>query len=155
MNQPTQFPPQLARDYHEQRWRQLNNLIIAHSEGALNYLLAVNGGAVAGMLAFIGAVSELRHSSTALWALVLFVVELVLAGLTRAYTLEVMKALQTGWNSDFRSYASQQITWDELLRRDEARVRRGERWGPVLGYGSFVMFFVGLGVTSWVIWHLS
>ncbi|WP_444633198.1 hypothetical protein [Cupriavidus oxalaticus] len=154
MNSPSPFPPRFAVDYNDQRWRQLNALIISHSEGALNYLLAVNGGALAGMLAFIGAVAEIRQSSAALAALTIFTTGLVLAGVCRANALETMKALQAGWMSDFRSYLSQQITWDELVRRDEERVKVKERWGPILGYGSFVMFILGLGLATHALLHL-
>lgn len=106
------------------------------------------------MLAFIGAVSELRHEPSALWALAVFVLGLVMAGVTRAYSLTCMKVFQEEWMADFRSYAEKQITWDELIRRDNDRVKKWESWGPWLGYSSAALFLVGLSIATWAIWHI-
>ncbi|MEN7529286.1 hypothetical protein [Cupriavidus sp. DL-D2] len=154
MNSPQHFPPPGAQSYYEGRWRQLNDLVIAHSEGALNALLAVNGGAVAGMLAFIGAVSEIRQMRLSLWTLGIFVLGLLVACAARAHALECMKALQVGWIRDYQSYASGQITWQELNERDGERVKRWERLGPILGYGCVLIFLIGLACATKVLWAL-
>ncbi|MHA6884329.1 hypothetical protein [Ralstonia pseudosolanacearum] len=146
--------PQPAIDYYLQRWTQLNGLVISHSEGALTYLLTVNGGALAGVLAFVGAVQQVRQAPGALWALLLFAVGLVLAGLTRTYSLETMKALQRGWVADFEQYRSGKITWDVFIEQDSNRVRRWDRLGPWLGWSSFLCFLVGLAVASVLLFSL-
>jgi hypothetical protein len=153
-------PPQITPavfEYYLQRWTQLNGLIISHSEGAINYLLTVNGGALAGMLAFVGSVSQVRNSKCTLWALGLFALGLVLSGVVRAHALETMKIFQAGWSTDFGEYRRGSITWEEWNRRDQARVNR---WrykyvGPLIGYASFVCFLIGLAIAAYLLLHLT
>ncbi|MGN5354317.1 hypothetical protein ACQ4P5_20145 [Ralstonia sp. L16] len=149
-----QVPP-AAIEYHVQRWTQLNGLVISHSEGALTYLLTVNGGALAGMLAFVGSVVQVRQAPGSTWALSLFAIGLILSGLARAYSLETMKALQKGWVADFTQYRTGHITWDEVNRRDNARVNRWPLLGPGLGYGSFICFLLGLAIAAHLLFTLK
>lgn len=148
------IPPE-AWAYNAQRWQQLNGLVITHTEGALTALLTVNGGALAGTLAFIGAVPNFRNSCLAMIGLTLFAIGLVLAGATRAYTLETMKSLQKNWVSDFQSYIAEQLTWSQLLGNDNARVKHQEWRGPLLGYSSFGAFLLGLVFAGIAIFQLQ
>lgn len=138
-------PPPWQHAYYEDRWNQLNNLVISHSEGALTYLLTVNGGAVAGMLAFIGAVTEVRNAPSAIWALSFFVGGLVLSGFARAYALHYMEWLMKAWRTDYGTYLSGHISWQELNTRDSSRANRWEWPATALGYASFLAFLIGLG----------
>ncbi|WP_321897339.1 hypothetical protein [Burkholderia cepacia] len=146
--------PPAAVDYYLQRWAQLNGLVISHSEGALTYLMTVNGGALAGLLAFVGSVQQVRQAPGALWGLLLFTMGLVLAGCARAHSLEAMKALLRGWTADFERYRATQISWDDLIARDKSRHGKWDKIGPALGYGSFGCFIAGLIVASFVLFHL-
>jgi hypothetical protein len=154
--QPSPPPqlPQSAFDFYVQRWMQLNGLVISHSEGALTYLVTVNGGALAALLAFVASAQQVRQAPGALWGLLLFTTGLVLAGFARAHTLEAMKALLRGWSADFESYRAGQIAWDELIIRDKNRHRQWERLGPLLGWGSFGCFLAGLVVASFLLFNL-
>lgn len=140
----SQTPLTSAQRYYDERWSQLNGILIAQSEGAHSYLLTVNGGALAGMLAFVGAVAEVRHSSAAVAAIAFFAIGLVNAGFTRAYTLHFIGYLLSQWRDDYASFLRGSIPWNELLRRDDARVHKYERWGYFIGYGSFGAFLIGL-----------
>lgn len=154
MTQNGPLIPQQTIDYYLQRWTQLNGLVISHSEGALTYLLTVNGGALAGVLAFVGAVQQIRQAPGALWALLCFAVGLVLAGVARAHSLEAMKALQRGLVADFMQYRAGKITWDRFIERDDNRVKTWNLLGPWLGWGSFVCFLVGLVIASVLLFNL-
>jgi len=47
-----------SREHRDQkRFRQLNDLVIGHAEGSLQYLLAVKGGGCIAMLGLVGAAS--------------------------------------------------------------------------------------------------
>ncbi len=141
--------------YYDERWTQLNNMVIANSEGALTYLLIVNGGALAGLLAFVGAVNEVRTASSTVCGLALFGLGLVLAGVARAANLHYFEWLKESWRADFwTSYYTGQITWDELIRRDNMRVKR-EWILKALGYSSFSCFLVGLVISSRLLLSLT
>lgn len=145
---PFPVPTQAQAAYYEQRWKQLNDLVIAHSEGALTYLLTVNGGAVAGMLAFIGAVTTIRQSTWALAALTIFALGLLLAGLSRVESLLHVRALQNKWKEDYQLFLTRQISWNQLIVQDDGRVK-GRGWlAEVLGWASFACFVAGLIVTT-------
>lgn len=129
--------------HHERRFLQLNGLLIGHSEGSLQYLLAVNGGGAVAMLGLVGAVEKWRVQNWPYWVLTVFVLGLILAGLTRAVILIHSNYLVSGWIADSNAYFRNQLEWKDLQGRDNRRVNR-VRWLPwTLGLISMACFIGG------------
>lgn len=140
------------RDQHNQRrFDQLNGLLTASSGAAWNYLLAVNGGAAAGILAFIGAKKELASQSWPYTVLAVFVVGLLLVGIAHAVMVQKIQALITNWNANIVRYWNNEIGWKFHLEQDEAAVKR-LAWLPwTLGWISLGLFVLGvvLAAQNW------
>jgi len=141
--------------YQEERFWQLNSLNIQHSQVTWQYLMTVNGGGAVAMLAFIGAVGDIRTSVWPYWALAFFMVGLVFVGFAMAHIVHKVQNLQDSWKQDVISYYGRKITWAELLRRDQERVDSWS-WLPwCLGWGSFLIFVFGIIFTAWKLAYLT
>jgi hypothetical protein len=129
--------------HHERRFLQLNGLLIGHSEGSLQYLLAVNGGGAVAMLGLVGAVEKWRIQNWPYWVLAVFVLGLTLSGLARAVILIHSQQLVSGWIADSNAYFQNQLEWRDLEGRDSKRVKHF-RWLPwTLGLISMLCFIGG------------
>lgn len=137
--------------HNQRRFDQLNGLLTASSGAVWNYLLAVNGGAAAGMLAFIGAKKELASQSWPYIVLAVFVVGLVLVGVAHAVMVHKVQALITNWNNNIVRYWNNEIGWMYHLEQDQAVVKR-LAWLPwALGWASLGLFVLGvvLAAQNW------
>ena len=156
--------PQVSSDFHSRapvavkearqayahdRFNQLNGLLNSYSSAAWNYLMTVNGGAAAGVLAFIGAKDDLAALSWPYVALGMFSMGLLLVGFALAFMTHKAQNLTLNWIGLTGQYWVDGIEWREVVRRDEEGVD-GVRWLPwVLGWGSLLLFIAGIGLCAW------
>jgi hypothetical protein len=125
------------------RFRQLNDLLVGHAEGSLQYLLAVNGGGCIAMLGLVGAVEKWRLQNWPYWVLATFVIGLIFAGIGRAALLIHVQHLLSGWLKDTAAYYADTLDYHVLYSNDNGRVKR-LRWLPwTIGAGSLLCFIGG------------
>ena len=141
--------------YHEQRFWQLNSLIIQNSQATWQYLMTVNGGGAVALLAYIGAVPSIRSSAWPYVVLASFMTGLIIVGLTYAFNAHKFQNLQDGWNKDVDLYYKKQITWAKLLADDNVRTKNFS-WLPwVLGWAAFLLFLFGVAYSTYKIVNLQ
>ena len=139
--------PQALRERREhrdeKRFRQLNDLLIGHAEGSLQFLLAVNGGGCIAMLGLVGAVEKWRLQNWPYWVLATFVIGLIFAGIGRAVLLVHVQYLLSGWLKDTAAYYADKLDYHFLDLNDAGRVKK-LRWLPwVIGAASLLCFIGG------------
>lgn len=127
--------------HHNSRFDQLVTLTSGAHEGVWQYLLAVNGGAVAGMIGFIGAVQEYRSAVWSYVALLIFVLGLVLVGVGRAHSIHRTNTVFMGWNSLMEKYYSGELSWSEALQKDVENTDKQASIPWLLGWASFAFSF--------------
>lgn len=140
-------PAELA--LYKERFEHLRGVAMVAEEGAWQYLLAVNGGGAAAMLAFIGAVPGYRSVGHSYAVLALFMAGLLLVGLARANAnLRLSRAIK-GWNADMSMRIKGDMEFREMLRRDAARTGTNVlAWS--CGFLSLGLFVAGVGLTVWL-----
>lgn len=150
LNRDTPEPlNQLRAKFIDDRYQQLNGLLNSTTSAVWTYLLTVNGGAAAGILAFIGAKQDLAKAWWPYLVLISFTVGLVLVGLAHAFRVHKAQQLADGWVADTGDYWRNVKPWSEVVRRDDQRV---ESWAPlpwVLGWLSLICFVLGVAVSAW------
>ena len=129
------------------RFRQLNDLLIGHAEGSLQYLLAVNGGGCIAMLGLVGAVEKWRLQNWPYWVLAAFVIGLILAGIGRAVLLVHVQYLLSGWLKDTAAYYADRLEYYVLDSNDADRVIRLS-WLPWTIGAASVFCFIGGAITA-------
>lgn len=135
---------QLRMKHVDDRFQQLNGLLNSTTSAAWSYLLTVNGGAAAGLLAFIGADEKVASRSWPYLSLGLFILGLVLVGVAHAFMAHRVQGLVDQWITGSDAYFMNQITWAHLTAKDAQAVSRLS-WVPwVLGWGSLGLFLAGL-----------
>jgi hypothetical protein len=142
-NQPDN--PELKKfkhDYIDRRWSQLYGLEKEFAERALKYLLLTNSGGAVTVLSFMGASKEVRYSFWPSFALVLFVIGVILVGFYNAKQYYHMAKLFNLWKKDAKNYFSGKITWEVLIAEDEKR-SLPSIWAYILAWSSFVAFIFG------------
>ena len=130
--------------HNQRRFNQLNDMVVSHAEGAWQFLLAVNGGGAAAMLAFIGAVAPLQKRWWPYLVLLAFVVGLVLVGIGRAYLFQRMNHLLKLWNTSMGRFYANEIEWLQVVRDDDAASNRRGWVAITIGWSAFAAFLVGL-----------
>ena len=136
---------QLRRKYNDDRFQQLNGLLGSATSSVWTYLLTVNGGAAAGLLAFIGARSDLAKLEWPYYILFIFVTGIISVGLAHAFIVHKLQALVDNWVKISGSYWRDEIAWIDVIQLDDALVKR-HKWVPwALGWMSLLMFLIGVG----------
>lgn len=136
--------------FNDQRFQQLNNLLIGHSEGSIQYLLAVNGGGCVAMLGLVGAVEKWRMQNWPYWVLAIFVLGLVLAGLGRTVLLIHTQHLLSGWIKDTKAHFEDSLDWGNVVAADKRRVQRMKPIPWVIGLLSFACFIGGTSAAGYL-----
>lgn len=131
------------RGHIDQRWGQLYELEKEWGKEAIKYLMLVNAGGAVATLSFIGTSDAVRAAVTPKIALLLFFLGLLCSGWMIAYTYETMSRLFRRWQKDVEAHDRKEISYDELLRRDDERVPSGVV-DRVLGYTALGSFAFGL-----------
>lgn len=140
---------QIRNKYHDERFHQLNGLVTSSSGAALSYLLAVNGGAAAGTLAFIGAKADIASQNWPYVVLSLFVVGLLCVGFAHAFIVHKVQALLDSWVLYMGYYWENRVGWSYLLGRDQDIVKKWRYVPWVLGWLSLFLFLAGIIVSAW------
>ncbi len=135
---------QLRRKYNDDRFQQLNGLLGSATSNTWTYLLTVNGGSAAGLLAFIGSKPELAKLAWPYWTLILFVMGISFVGLAHAVITHKIQALIDNWIELTGKYWCSEIGWSDLLKADSDIVKKHKRVPWVLGWLSLLTFLVGV-----------
>ncbi|WP_439587679.1 hypothetical protein [Hydrogenophaga sp.] len=128
----------------DDRFDQLNTLLNTVTGSVWSYLLAVNGGAAAGMLAFIGAKPDLAVKPWPYVVLGVFVLGLILVGVAHAFLAHKVQRLTDSWVEGTDLYYQNKMKWSALIDRDVALVARWKRVPWVLGWGALLAFVAGV-----------
>ena len=102
------------------RWGQLYELEKEWGEKALKYLFLTNSGGAIATLSFLGAAEEITGVGTKV-ALFLFVLGLVLAGISIATTFHHMSGLLKQYKEGVEDLYGDKITWVALAEADKKR----------------------------------
>lgn len=144
----SQTPPELRKeriDHINMRWEQLYELEKETGQTALHYLFLTNAGGAAATLAFIGSIGKNNIGIEVKIALGLFVLGLILSGISRAKQFHHMSGLFKHWKSLVSLYFSDKKTWDEIDVEDDAKAV-DDFWDYTIPYASFVCFIGGAAV---------
>lgn len=135
--------------YNDDRFQQLNSLLMANVTSTWTYLLTVNGGAAAGILAFIGAKNDLALMRWPFVVLAFFVVGAILVGFAHAFMVHKAQMLVSSWVASVGEYYRDELDWGEVIRRDNLLVGRFEKLPWALGWLSLVCFIGGVVLAAW------
>lgn len=140
---------ELRAKYNDDRFQQLNELLMINVTSTWTYLLTVNGGAAAGILAFIGAKSELAAMRWPYAVLFAFVLGVVLVGFAHAFMVHKAQLLVNNWVASVGEYYRNEIEWREVVRRDNLRVGWFKQLPWILGWLSLTSFVGGVVLAAW------
>jgi len=137
---------QIRRQYTNDRFQQLNSLLGSATSSTWTYLLTVNGGAAAGLLAFIGSKPEIAKMQWPYWVLLIFMSGLVLVGFAHAFIVHKVQALVDGWIANSDRYWRNEVIWSYVIEEDQKLVRKWASIPWLLGWASLLAF---LGGVAW------
>ena len=130
-------------NFISERWEQLHEFYLKHSDETIKYLLYVNAGGAAISIGFMGASESIRSLICLRISLCFFAFGLICVGILRAILLHKIKYLFDNWRKDSEKYWNSQIGYSELTQKDDKRSESD--WGAfVVGYISGGSFIVGL-----------
>ena len=135
-------------DQVNRRWGQLYELEKEWGERVYKYLLLTNSGGAVAMLSFLGT-GKANHALAAQWALVAFVMGVIITGCALARIYHRMEGLLSMYKRDARRFLADQIDHSELLRGDEDRSEKDSVMAYILPYASFFLFIGGCVVAAY------
>ena len=134
----------LRQKYNYDRFQQLNGLLGQASSSTWTYLLTVNGGGAAALLALIGSESDAARYSWPYWILMFFVLGLVCVGFAHAFIVHKLDALSKHWVEATGKYWHGKVGWAIVIESDDSLVKKNQ-WVPwVLGWLSLFFFLTGV-----------
>lgn len=113
-------------NYVNERWHQLNGLLLDSIRVAVNYLFIVNGGGCVAVLAFLGNEKADNNKTLLLTVLALFFIGLVLVGILNVVRYRYFNKLVTNWIEHSNKFIDGKITYEELTEKDDALVDEGD-----------------------------
>lgn len=125
------------------RWGQLYQLEKEWGERAFKYLFLTNSGGAIATLSFVGAQRDYSAMGMKI-ALFLFVLGIVLAGVSTAKTFHHMSDLLKKYKSGVNDFYNDKISWSALLDADKQRAVP-DQFDYVIPYSSFLCFVAGSG----------
>jgi hypothetical protein len=135
-----------AFEYIEKRWRQLGDLEKDGATEALKFLFLVNSGALAGTLAFTGAVHRSAVPLNLVIALSAFFLGLVAVGIVHAGRYFRYRWLYKSFQADARAFFGDGLSWQGMLDNDQRRsYGKAWAWLNALCLISFLAFITGAG----------
>jgi hypothetical protein len=135
----------LRRKYNDDRFQQLNGLLGSSTSSVWTYLLTVNGGGAAGLLAFIGTQPALAKLGWPYCILFIFAAGIVFVGFAHAFIVHKLQALIDNWVRTSGKYWRNEVRWGVVLKADDALVNK-YKWLPwALGWLSLLTFLIGVG----------
>jgi len=129
-------------DYVNVRWDQLYHLEKESGERALHYLIMTNAGGAIATLSFLGASDAALSLSAAKIALLLFIIGVLLVGVSTAKSFHYMSNLFESYIKGVNDYFSDKKSWDELYNEDVER-SINDIWSYIFPYASFSCFIFG------------
>jgi len=148
-SQTSQHLYEIRARHNNERFQQLNGTLNTAVQGTWGYLLAVNGGGAAGILAFIGARSDLAKMVWPYIVLSVFVAGLIFVGLAHAFMVHKLQALIDNWTKNMDLYWKDEIGWSTLDRIDDDLVNHWAVVPWILGWGSLGFFLVGVCIAAY------
>lgn len=130
-------------EYINKRWEQLYTVQDDWGSEAIKYLLFVNSGAAAAILAFLGAIAKARDVVWPKASLAFFAVGIVLIGLLHAFRHYRVTQLFKKWRESANEYYTDQKEWDQVVAEDVERSRKLD-WSLPMAYLSFACFIIGI-----------
>lgn len=124
------------------RWRQLYELEKEWSEKALKFLFLTNSGGSIATLSFLGAYDKALNLMGTRIALFLFVLGIILAGVSIARTYHHMSKLLEQYKLSVEHFFNDKLSWSRLVDEDKKRAKLS-RWNYMIPYGSFACFVGG------------
>ena len=146
LDQPTK---ELLNANINRRWGQLYELEKEWSEKALKYLILTNSGGAIATLSFLGTAKELTGLGTK-FALFLFVLGLIFAGITIAKTFHHMSGLLDKYIQGVENFYSDKMTWTALSDADKERAVT-DYCDYIIPYLSFFCFIAGSGIGAYAL----
>jgi len=135
---------QIRAKYNDDRFQQLNGLLGSATSSTWTYLLTVNGGAAAGLLAFIGSKPELAKLQWPYLVLLVFMSGLIFVGLAHAFIVHKVQALVDGWVENTGRYWRNEVVWSYVIDEDKKLVRKWALIPWMLGWASLLTFLTGV-----------
>ncbi len=128
--------------YVSERSEQLYTVLTDAANAAVNFLFLVNSGGAVATLTFLGRAESVRAMLTPKLALSCFVAGLVFVGVLRAFRVHDYQRAFDAWHKDYGKFLSGQLTWTQLIGREEARSGTSA-WEYIFGYASFISILAG------------
>lgn len=126
--------------YSEQRFEQLNGIVLESSADGIKFLATINLGGLAAVLAFMGSMKTTHPFLT--WGGAAFMCGLFEVGAIYLYRYTYMAWLLEGWNEDYKQVLRGRWPWDHAIKRDDLRQNRID-WGAYLAVLSLLLFVGG------------
>jgi hypothetical protein len=142
MKYNNQTPQPILNEYikrNDERWEQLNSLILSVISDGVKYLFLVNAGGCIAMLTFLGTSSELRDEEWTWNVLYILFVGVVFVGVLHFSRYHVLTYLQDKWNHDVVKFYEGITDYDALSSNDDKRVNKTQ-WILVFAYLAFACF---------------
>lgn len=152
-----EMTPEQRQHYAEavnRRWKQLHEWETNWGERAYKYLLLTNSGGAVAILSFLGTDSA-RHVALAKFALVCFVLGLILVGVEIARRVHYMENLYARYREGANSFFEGKISFIELYNADEARSRKPPKIAYVLPYICFALFILGCIIAGFALFDAA
>ena len=132
--------------WYDDEWKRQGTIIGQLEHHAITYLMTANGGSATAVIAFVGT-SGLMHISTHV-TLALFVIGLILCGVSIAIGYHCMLKIQGGLNTDFDSFNSGTMDSTDLAPRNNARHNK-TKYGYIAAWASFICLIFGMMTAIW------
>ena len=133
----------------DRRWKQLYELEKEWGERALKYLFLTNSGGSIATLSFLGAYDKALNLNGTKLALFLFLLGVILAGVSTAKVYHNMSRLLREYKIGVENFYNDKVSWDYLIEEDKKRSKAGFL-DHAIPYASFACFIIGclLGATA-------
>lgn len=137
-------PDHIIKEYvksNNERWEQLNNLILSVISDGVKFLFVINAGGCIAMLAFLGTSEELRKQQWTWSVLFVLFLGIVFVGVLNFARYHVITYLQQKWHSDVIEFYEGRVDFDELNNNDDKRVKKTS-WILLFAYAAFTCFLI-------------
>ena len=130
----------IQQHYIDDRFKQLEKLIVEYGKLAWQFLMAVNGGGAVAILTLIGAVTSLRSSMWMYLSLIGYIIGLSLVGIAIAQQVLRFQYLQSEWVKNSFDFFNGTLVWEKLIKDDEVRTKNHSYIPWILGVASLLTF---------------
>jgi len=129
-------------EHISRRWKQLYDLEKERAETAIKYLLLTNSGGAVAVLSFMGASEKARTSFGPKFALLCFLIGIILIGIFNIIQYYHIAKLFVLWKRDSEKYFENHSEWKKLIDDDTERSKT-IIWSHLVAHISFLMFILG------------